>query len=168
MEKETIDIDTNIIWGLGKQILNEYKKNKHKPLLNVISDVLENKTSGILINLFKNFNLVTSVLSKYEFIKTLKTEESVLILREIYNEIISHFKIISITFKEFENFLTYKFFEDLLKYDIDLADGIQILVASKKKLPFVTGDKRDIPKMKKLYSEIFSVKEIYEKLKSKK
>lgn len=168
--REPIIIDTNIITGIGNHILNEYAKNRRKPLIKVIYDILEHKTDGILITLFNNFALFTSILSKYEFIHSKKRKENVSIRRKIYDEIMSHFGIGQLSFDEVSNFLNHSFFENLLKYDIDLEDGMQVLLASKKStktrgLIFVTGNERHILKMRKLWSKVYSIREIYNKLK---
>lgn len=167
--KEPIFIDTNIIEGIGKQILSEHKKNRYKPLKKVIDEILKHKIDGILVTLFENYSLFTSRLSKYEFLHS-KDKGKIPDLREIYDSITSYFKISTIPFTEIENFLTCEFFESLLKYDIDLADGMQVLLAAKKStkkkgLIFVTGNENHIPKMRKLWSKVYSVRQIYEKLK---
>ena len=171
MEKtEPIVIDANIIIGIGDHILNEYSKNKRKPLMKIIYDVLENKTDGVLVTLFENYILFTSILSKYEFMHSKERKGNMSTRRKIYDEITYHFKISQLTFEGVSNFMTYEFFENLLKYDIDLADGMHVLLASKKSaknrgLIFVTGNTKHIPKIKKLWSKVYSVSEIYKKLK---
>lgn len=170
VKTEPIVIDTNTIVGIGKHILNEYSKNERKPLMKVIYDVLKNKTDGVLVTLFENYILFTSILSKYEFIHSKKIKGNIPTRRKIYDEIIYYFKISQLTFDGVSNFMTYEFFENLLKYDIDLADGMQVLLASKKStknrgLIFVTGNTKHIPKMRKLWSNVYSVSDIYEKLK---
>jgi hypothetical protein len=173
--KEPAAIDTNIIAGTGKQILKVYiKSNKRRPLYKVINEVLSQKKKGILITLSEHYILLTSIFSKYEFIRSLQNQGINLDeLRQIYDSIKTYFKISELTFEEISNFINHKFFEDILRLNISLSDGLQILMASRKVrgrkgLIFITGNERHALNMKKLYSDVFTVKEIYKKLQSKK
>ena len=165
MEKEAICLDTNILVGKGKQIIKEWRKNKREPIEKVIEKVL-NKKEGFLFNSNDYYIYLTSIISRYEFVNSLKKEEGMPkhVLIELYEAIRKKYVIVEITFREFGEFMTYNFFEDLVKCDIDLADGVQIFVASKRKLPFVSGNTQHIGGMKKFYSEIFSIEDMYKKI----
>lgn len=169
MEKETICLDTNMIIGKAVQIIKEWRKNKREPIEKVILRVLK-KEEGFLFKSSDYYNFLTSIISRYEFIKSLKKPDSLEkhMLIKIYESIISYYSIYEITFKEFGSFLTYSFFEDLIKCNLDLADGIQLFVASKRELPFVTGDATHLENMRKFYSEVFSIGEVYKKIELKK
>lgn len=169
MKKEAICLDTNIMVGKGRQIIKEWKKNRREPIKKVIFRVLD-KREGFLFKSLNYYNFLTSIISKYEFIKSLRDSECIdeHILIEIYETIRGYYIISEITFNEFGNFLTYKFFEDLIKCNLDLADGIQLFVAFKRKLPFITGNIKHLENMKKFYSEVSCIEEVYDKLELKK
>lgn len=169
MGKEAICLDTNIIVGKGRQIIKEWKKNKREPVKKVVSRILDKK-EGFLFKASNYYSFLTSIISRYEFIKALKDIEEVKehILIEIYQNIKEYYVISEITFNEIGNFLTYNFFEDLIKCNLDLEDGIQLFVAFKRKLPFITGNTRHLENMRKFYSEVFCIEEIYDKIKLKK
>lgn len=171
--KEPILIDTNIIYGLGKRIINESKKNKRKPINKIVQEILD-KNEGILFNLAQHYVLLTSNISKYEFINRLNkdTGYSKVFLERIYEDISNHYKISMILFSNLES-MNPDFFEKLLNYDIDLADGFQLLTAikytrGKKGFVFVTGNNNHLENMRKLYSEVITVNEAYKRSMSKK
>lgn len=150
MQKDTIYIDSNIIMAEGRRLIKIDKKK------------INGRKEGTISRLSEKYRLLTSILSKLEVIKNLKEKEQIPLskARSTYFKIINSFKIVEVTFIDFNPIITHHFIEDLLKANIDLKDGIHIKVAEKCKLTMVTGDKKDIAKMRKLYSEVMAPNEI--------
>jgi len=155
-------LDTGILYGLGKQIIRDIKKIE-KPL----KKLKEIKHEGILEKITSKLDYrYTTIITPYEFIRKISKEEGVPIkaVREVYTYLINKFKIIEIIPYPEEIKLSPKLMNELCNYDLDLADGLHILIASKRKMTFITSEKNKLEHMKKFYGGVKSVTEF---LKSK-
>lgn len=156
MEEKVVCLDTCVLFGEGRKRAREIKRKKKRKT--------EIKEDGILNKIKeKTDSRLTTIITSYEFLRQLAIEEGISLdkCRKIYEEIKSEFEIIEIIPNPKEIKLSADLMNQLCNLDLDLADGLQILIASKRKLPFITGEseKKKLPNMKKFYNKVYSVKE---------
>ena len=154
-------LDTGVILGYGLKIINKIKKGK-----NPLKKLKEIKEDGILRKVQDKTEIrFVTIITSYEFINNMSRRHGVSIdlARKVYESIKEEFQIAEIIPKPKEINLSPKLMNDLCKCELDLADGLQIYIASLRKLTFVTSEKDKVPKMKKFYSEVINVKELLSK-----
>jgi hypothetical protein len=158
------------MFGLGRKIIQTKKKEKHKSHDKILEDIISERGT-VISNLSPYYIFFTSLFSRYEFVKEMKKYCDIQRSRMLYNMIREQFGISEILYnnKSFKNLFTPAFFECIIKEDIDIGDGIQIKTAANftknaRGMLFVTGNTKHIAKMKKLYSEVISVKEAHERI----
>lgn len=165
---ETVYLDTNVLFGYGKELARKYKDEKYITEKSQIKKYkTEIKTDNLLDKLRKaKFQFITSRLTNYEFIKKLKEEEgiSLTLCMEILDQIIDKYRIVFCGRKDIK--LSDSFINAILKYEIDIIDGIHIKYAIKPhtktslKFTIVTMDKKMLENGKKIYELIKTPKEL--------
>lgn len=153
----TVCLDTCTIFGEGirraKLLKQSIKPNKKKN---------EIKNYGTLHKIRDKTNVrFTSIITPYEFIRRLSKDEGINHeqARGIYNEILSDFKISEIVPGDEDN-ITPALMNKFLKCDLDFADGMQIHIASRRQIPFLTSENKKLENMKRFYEKTISVKDI--------
>ena len=158
---DIVCLDTGVILGYGLKIINKIKKDSHP-----LKKLKEIKEDGILKKVKDKTKIrFVTIITSYEFINNMSRRHGVSIdlARKVYESIKEEFQIVEIIPKPKEINLSPKLMNDLCKCELDLADGLQIYIASLRKLTFVTSEKKKVPKMKKFYSEVINVKELLSK-----
>jgi len=143
--KEAIYLDTTVIIAYAWNII---KRKKEKNVLERLSE---------------KYILVTSLITKFECINYLikKMGFSLSKARNLFNEIINKFKISMVSPENIK--ITYNFIEEILKAGVSFRDGLHVIIARKLKLACITGNKNHIPNMRKLYSEVYTAKDVLKK-----
>jgi len=157
-------LDTGVLFGLGRKIIRKIKEeaNPRRKLREISED-------GILATIYDTTDTrFTTIITCYEFvIKMVHTEGvDITLAREVYEKIKEDFQIIELIPDKKWQILSPDLMNQLSKLNISLPDGLHIYIASKFKLPFITteADKRgNLRGFKKLYSEVYSVKELLER-----
>ena len=155
---EVICLDTCTIFGEGirrarllkksKNPRKEYKEIKGGKTLKTIKE----KTRARFV----------TIITPYEFIKELSKKEGITFpeARSIYEEIRADFVIGEIIPKPAEIKLCHALLNKFLESDLEFSDGMQIHLASLRKMPFLTSEKDKYEDMKKFYEGVIQVKDI--------
>lgn len=171
-------LDTNLLFGYGRELARKYKDEKHITEKGKTKKYKTKiKTDNILDKLRKaKFKFITSHLTNYEFIERLREEEGIKdlkICRDILDEIIDEYNIFYCKRKQFN--LSEDFINTILRYNLKLLDSLHIGYATKPhgttmiNLMILTNDKKMLKNGKKFYEFIEHPQQIIEdKLKKSK
>ena len=148
-------LNANLLYGEGLfQIRKKHWKRKIK--------------IGTLRKLLKKYHLVTSILTRMEFIQRLSIEENIPLatVRKIYHAIIEEYRILEITGIDKYVNLTDCFIDSLATSNLGFKDAIHLQIAKQCRIPLCTHDKKmkknfsNHEHKSKFYSEVYKPQEL--------